>query len=59
MRRKIKKYKEHETRLITIYLFFPRTIGCEQRWLEAVTIKQRWTDDYPDGFYWNDIKWID
>ena len=55
MRKKLPKH--FDRRIITGFLFFPKTIGYEERWLEKVT----WIEEYRgdlgcDG--WVRIEWI-
>ena len=50
-----------QIRHIKRFLLFPRTIGCESRWLELVTITQKYTRTTLPGFSyfngWNDLCW--
>lgn len=63
MRWKSKKpryYDEH--RHITKFLFFPKKVNHEWRWLERVTILQkvdRIYSTYTSNLCWVDVKWID
>lgn len=59
MRRKV---KPRTTRTIKRFLFFPRTIDGEQRWLEWARIEQQFVvcDPVLDRmFYWEDVAWGD
>lgn len=40
MRYKIKYPKDGETRVVTKFLWFPQTIGFEERWLERASWKE-------------------
>ena len=59
MRFKIEpKYVLGDYRIITKFLFLPVVIDNEVRWLEKVTIRQR----YYEGFaysWWENLAWID
>ena len=54
--------EEGEKRVINIFLFFPRLIGEEWRWLERVQILQVYEKDvdYEGTRFscWEDKKWI-
>jgi hypothetical protein len=39
------------------FLFFPRCIGGERRWLERATWEQKYCPSYT-GEYWEDTRWI-
>ena len=43
-----------ETRVIKMFLLFPKTIYGEMRWLEVATWKEQLNSD----FKWNAIGWI-
>lgn len=63
MRWKVKMYKAGDTRVITKFLWFPKTLGEERRWLEKASIKQR-LNVYTGmmrirGLEWADEKWDD
>ena len=56
--------KEGQQRLISKYLFIPKRIGNERRWLEKSTIKQTlyYMFDVTSGttwWEWRDTEWID
>lgn len=57
-----RKYRPRDTRIINKFLFLPRTINGETRWLERVKIYQQF-DFYYDFIIplseWTDIKWMD
>ena len=47
-----------QLRKIKRFLFFPRVINYEGRWLEYAVIEQK--RDYDEGFFhWEDNKWED
>lgn len=49
--------RRFDRRIIVRFLFFPRTIGHETRWLEFAKIKQFYHQEY---FYpWVDEEWVD
>lgn len=58
---------EGTMRVISKFLFFPRTIQGETRWLERAGIRQirRYHEDdmrdaYSESFwYWEDERWVD
>jgi len=64
--KKEKKYpKEFEKRIRRIFLFFPKTIENETRWLEFSVIEESFyygksyidpIDSYVNG-WWNPIRW--
>lgn len=45
------------TRIRTRFLWFPRWIGGEIRWLETATYQQTWVET-PYRYYWEDIRWV-
>lgn len=53
--------KENDTRLIHRFLFVPRKINDEWRWLERAQIQQEWVsfNNYHDKleWYWRDRLW--
>jgi len=59
MRWKIKKPKVGDERLLHKFLFFPREINDEIRWLEWVIIEQRYYFGYDFGNHWEDLRWVD
>lgn len=60
MRWKEKVWKIGATRVVRRFLFFPRLVAGEWRWLETVKIQQQLRlEVHYDGFYWEDISWID
>jgi len=61
MRWKEKPYEEPpERRIIKKFLFLPKKIGDETRWLEWATILQTSFIDPSHQFYtWLDAEWID
>ena len=46
--------RQDDTRIKTRFLFFPKTIGYEKRWLEFAT----WYEKYYEPF-WESESWID
>jgi len=60
MRWKDKEWKIGGTRVIKRFLFFPRCVDGEWRWLETVKIQQQLcADRYHHGLFWEDISWVD
>jgi len=61
--KKILPYQFGDTRTIKKFLWMPKTIGCERRWLEFAKIKQRF--NFYMGFIfftiedWTDLYWDD
>ena len=57
-----RKYRTGDTRIIIKFLFLPKTINGETRWLEKAKIYQSF-DFYYDFIFplseWTDIKWVD
>lgn len=47
----------NRTRTITKFLFFPKKINGEWRWLEIATYKQKYM--YSSDAGWIDWEWID
>lgn len=55
-----------EERIIKRFLLFPKTVGCETRWLEYSEYKQVFTSSplrHKSGQlyyykYWKDIEWL-
>jgi len=60
------KWKINNTgkRIRTFFAFFPVCIGDECRWLEKVTVEQRYIESYvsPDALffsaYWENVKFL-
>ena len=56
------KYKSGDTRVIKKFLFLPKTLNDETRWLEISRIKQQF-DYYFDfiipWYMWLDETWVD
>jgi len=51
-----------DTRIATEFLWFPKKLNHEWRWLETVKIRQVAYQSYTSSGYklfWEDIKWID
>lgn len=52
-----------QTRTITEFLWFPRKVNHEWRWLEIAKISQvvdkYWTLHDGDKLYWKDVEWVD
>lgn len=40
-----------ETRIVTRFLWFPKTIGCETRWLETATWEEEWIPNRIESGY--------
>ena len=56
------KPKEKDTRLVTKFLFFPKIIDRQIRWLERATWKEIYwfrIDTLMIGFGWEALKWVD
>ena len=50
------------TRIITKFLWLPIEINFQTRWLETAKIKQLCKSsgiNTEDGYYWENIEWID
>lgn len=64
MRRKISNIgEEGRVRVINKFLFFPKRIGNEVRWLEKSSIKQKlhYVFDVTSGsiwWEWRDVEWV-
>jgi hypothetical protein len=56
---KWKRDKEYdgELRIIRKFLWFPKTLDYETRWLEFANIKQEFQAGYMLN-YWEDISWV-
>jgi hypothetical protein len=66
----ISKYRKREeleknkaTRIISRFLFFPKEIKKETRWLETATFEQLMIYSIggltePGSYHWQDINWI-
>jgi len=52
-----KKYIVDEKRVIKRFLFIPRTVDNEKRWLEFAIIEQICVLN-KGKWYWKDIEWI-
>ena len=50
---------EIKRRVIYRFLFFPRTIRGERRWLEFAYIKQRYSSFTTGKGWWKDVEWTD
>lgn len=48
---------DDDIQTVTKFLFFPKTIGNELRWLERATWKRKYTLAEGMGF-WNDEEWV-
>ena len=44
---------------ITSFLWLPKLIGDEKRWLERATWEQIWKTDNDGGGHWSCRKWVD
>ena len=44
-------------RIITRFLFFPRKIKSETRWLEWVRIEQEYVSEPGYGGFWKNVRW--
>jgi hypothetical protein len=54
------EYIDNEERTIISFLWFPKCIENEWRWLCFSKIKQKYySGDYYDSPMWMDLKWID
>ena len=53
-----KRPNEGSMRRIKAFLWWPRMINGETRWLEWATIDQRY-DSGPYGSGWSDWEWVD
>ncbi len=54
------KRRYNDTRTVTGFLWFPRKIGFETRWLEVASWTQGWWVDGRGrwGSCWEDIAWV-
>jgi hypothetical protein len=59
MKWKVKYPTIGDTRIIKRFLFLPRCIEGEVRWLEFVKIKQMYKINYMDADSWYDIAFVD
>lgn len=50
--------EEHQTRVRTKFLFLPKLIGNEYRWLERASWLQHQLWSAYTGWYWVDDEWI-
>ena len=50
--------EDYSDRLKVGFLFFPKTINGETRWLEYANWMQHFTYHYQNGFSWDDIAWV-
>lgn len=53
--------KRGDERVIEKFLFFPRTIGTEKRWLEFAKIRQRYDSAgiAKTEKVWKDVAWVE
>lgn len=58
MRWKVKEYVKGDKRIITKFLFFPKLINEEARWLEFATFEQILTTESWELTVWEDLRWI-
>jgi hypothetical protein len=59
MKIKFKVYRELDTRFKKGFLFFPKTINDELRWLEVAVWKQMYsTCKSPTSLSWEDLQWV-
>lgn len=59
-----RNYKNNDTRLRTNFLWFPKTINEETRWLERATrveyyivLPEQLRTPYTSGVYWKPLEW--
>lgn len=55
------KYVEGHKRTVTRFLWIPKTIGHETRWLETASWVEKFVDAtyISDGTaYWSEVRWI-
>ena len=58
--RKNKKQYHGDTRIRSGFLFFPRTINNETRWLEQASWSEMLIPSEMGGpLYWANLKWLD
>jgi hypothetical protein len=48
-----------DTRIIKRFLFFPKILRGERRWLEWVHIRQRYLSLWKGKGWWMDDNWVD
>lgn len=53
----MKKIYKGGTRVITRFLFIPRIIGWELRWLVITKIEQQLIKNSHGNYKWEDINW--
>lgn len=60
MRFNVKRYKDGQTRVKTFFAWLPvYTEDGEVRWLEKVSVKQKFNYDWLDGQHWfSNIKFL-
>lgn len=53
--------REYHVRIVTRFLFIPKCVDDEWRWLEWASVEQRYSDAIlMDGnYYWRNVRWID
>ena len=54
-----RKYNDNDTRTVTKFLWFPKIIHGETRWLEKVTYVERYTLTANCPGWWSSVKWVD
>lgn len=58
MRWKLIKHEEHQEIITSKFLWFPKLIGDEYRWLERTAWLQHELWSAYSGWYWVDDRWI-
>ena len=53
-----KKYKSGDKRIIKKFLFIPKMLEGQWRWLCFARIEQQYHEIVNDVRYWSDVKWI-
>jgi len=48
-----------DIRIRMAFLFLPKTIGLDWRWLEWATWGERYVTPYLESSYWKAEKWLD
>ena len=58
MRWRTDRVKYGETRVVTKFLYFPKNIKGDVRWLEVGIFRQTYSMDFECASIWLDICWL-
>lgn len=47
-----------EIRIRTGFLWFPKTLEFQTRWLEVASWEEEYNWVYDGGFYWEPLRWV-